>query len=93
MYLSPAVAKFIAADYVRWESDESRLLERLTPRQLEILQLIAKGYTRKRIAERLVISVKTVDTYRGQLMEQLDIRDVAGLVRYATQMGLITANE
>jgi DNA-binding NarL/FixJ family response regulator len=92
-YLSPAVAKFIAADYVRWESDESRLLERLTPRQLEILQLIAKGYTRKQIAERLVISVKTVDTYRGQLMEQLDIRDVAGLVRYATQMGLITANE
>jgi DNA-binding NarL/FixJ family response regulator len=94
-FLSPAVAKFIAADYARpgGGSSDSMALERLTPRQLEILQLITKGYTRKQIAEKLVISVKTFDTYRAQLMEHLDIHDHAGLVSYATRMGLITPDE
>jgi len=94
-FLSPAVAKFIAADYARpgGGSSDSMALERLTPRQLEILQLITKGYTRKQIAEKLVISVKTFDTYRAQLMENLDIHDHAGLVSYATRMGLITPDE
>jgi DNA-binding NarL/FixJ family response regulator len=93
IYLSPAVAKFIAADYARRGSGETRSLERLAPRQLEILQLIAKGYTRKQIAERLVISVKTFDSYRALLMEQLGIHDTAGLVRYASEMGLVTPGE
>jgi DNA-binding NarL/FixJ family response regulator len=94
-FLSPAVAKFIAADYARpgGGSSDSMALERLTPRQLEILQLITKGYTRKQIAEKLVISVKTFDTYRAQLMQHLDIHDHAGLVSYATRMGLITPDE
>jgi DNA-binding NarL/FixJ family response regulator len=92
-YLSPAVAKFVVADYARRGSGEASSLERLTPRQLEILQLLAKGYTRKQIAEKLFISVKTFDTYRAQLMQQLEITDVAGLVRYATQMGLVMPDE
>jgi DNA-binding NarL/FixJ family response regulator len=94
-FLSPAVAIFIAADYGRpgGGSSDSMALEQLTPRQLEILQLITKGYTRKQIAEKLVISVKTFDTYRAQLMAHLDIHDHAGLISYATRMGLVTPDE
>jgi DNA-binding NarL/FixJ family response regulator len=92
-YLSPAVAKFITADYVGNGGGGSNTLSRLTPRQIEILQLIARGYTRKQIAEALSISVKTVDSYRAQLMEQLDIRDTAGLVLHAVRAGLVTPEE
>ncbi len=92
-YLSPAVAKFITADYAGNGAGGSNTLSRLTPRQIEILQLIARGYTRKQIAEALSISVKTVDSYRAQLMEQLDIRDTAGLVLHAVRAGLVTPEE
>jgi DNA-binding NarL/FixJ family response regulator len=88
-YLSPAVAKFIAADYARRGGHKASPLERLTPRQLEILRLLVQGYTRKQIAEKLIISVKTFDTYRAQLLEQVGIQDTAGLVRYAAEMGLV----
>ena len=64
-------------------------LERLTSRQREVLQLIAEGYTTKAIAARLALSVKTIETHRAQLMERLDIRDVAGLVRFALRSGLV----
>jgi DNA-binding NarL/FixJ family response regulator len=93
VYLSTAVAKFIAADYAASGSSDDKSVTRLTPRQLEILQLLAKGYSRKQIAEKLVISVKTFDTYRAQLMQQLDVQDAAGLVRVATQMGLMSPDE
>ncbi len=61
----------------------------LTPRQREILQLIAEGHTTKEIAQRLQVSVKTAETHRTQLMQRLDIHDVAGLVRYAMRIGLL----
>lgn len=64
-------------------------LESLTPRQREILQLIAKGQNTKQIALSLNISVKTVETHRAQLMDRLQIHDIAGLVRYAIRNGLI----
>jgi DNA-binding NarL/FixJ family response regulator len=92
-YLSPAVAKFILADYAASRSGNDKSAMKLTPRQIEILQLLAKGYSRKQIAEKLVISVKTFDTYRAQLMQQLGVQDAAGLVRVATQMGLISPDE
>lgn len=65
------------------------LLATLSPRQREVLRLIALGKTTKQIAQELGISVKTVETHRAQLMERLSIRDVAGLVRYAILVGLI----
>ena len=92
-YLSPAVAKLIAADYAGRPSGDDKTVVRLTQRQLEVLQLLAKGYSRKQIAEKLVISVKTFDTYRAQLMQHLDVQDAAGLVRVATQMGLVSPDE
>lgn len=60
----------------------------LTPRQREVLQLMAQGRTTREIAALLKVSVKTVETHRAQLMEKTKIRDVAGLVRLAIRMGL-----
>jgi DNA-binding NarL/FixJ family response regulator len=88
-YLSPEVSKHVIENYVQSVGGKSDPLERLTPRQREILQLIAEGKTNKEIAHVLRIAVKTVDTHRTQLMERLDIHDVAGLVRFAIQMGLV----
>ena len=88
-YLSPAVSRHVVNDYVRLGSPERSSGERLTPRQREIVQLIAEGCTNQDIAATLGISLKTVETHRAQLMERLDIHDVAGLVRYAVRMGLV----
>ena len=65
----------------------------LTPRQLEILKLIAKGQTAKEIAFDLGLSIKTVETHRAQIMERLGIRDVPKLVLYAVRHGLVSALE
>ena len=88
-YLSPPISKHLIREYVQRVGAEETTLERLTPRQREILQLIAEGHTTKAIAQRLCLSVKTVETHRVQMMERLDIHDVAGLVRYAIRMGLV----
>ena len=69
--------------------EQSGLLKRLTPRQREILTLMAKGSTMRDIAGALNISVKTVESHRAQLMERLDIHEVAGLVRFAIRTGLV----
>ncbi len=87
-YLSPPLAQQLLSRACESASFEGR--ERLTARQREILQLIAEGYSSRDIAERLHISVKTVETHRGQLMQRLDIFDVAGLTRYAIRAGLIS---
>jgi DNA-binding NarL/FixJ family response regulator len=87
-YLSPAVSKHLIADYIRRVGEETNPLELLTPRQREILQLIAEGHSTKEIARILHVSAKTVETHRTQLMERLDIHDIAGLVRYAIRAGL-----
>ena len=97
MYLSPPVSRQVITDYIerlndktRHKKSESGLCKILTPRQREILQLIAEGYTTKEIANKLNVSVKTVGTHRTQLMERLDIHNIAGLVRYTIRMGIIT---
>jgi DNA-binding NarL/FixJ family response regulator len=88
-YLSPAVSKHLVSSYVQRVGGEAGPLELLTPRQREILQLIAHGNSTKEIARRLNISGKTVETHRAQLMDRLDIHDVAGLVRLALRLGLV----
>jgi DNA-binding NarL/FixJ family response regulator len=92
-FLSPAVSRHVINDYVRRVGGEAGSLEILTPRQRETLQLIAEGQTTKEIARTLHISVKTVETHRMQLMERLNIHDVAGLVRYAVRVGLIESEK
>jgi DNA-binding NarL/FixJ family response regulator len=63
-------------------------LKKLSPRQLEVLRMVTEGHTTKEIAERLSLSVKTVESHRGELTRRLGIREVAGLVRYAVRVGL-----
>jgi DNA-binding NarL/FixJ family response regulator len=75
---------------VQRTGEETSSLERLTPRQREVLQLIAEGHTSRGIAHILSISVKTVETHRAGLMDRLGIRDIAGLVRYAIQKGIVS---
>jgi DNA-binding NarL/FixJ family response regulator len=71
------------------ETEQARLLKTLTPRQREILTLIAEGNSTRDIALLLRISVKTVESHRAQLMERLNIHEVAGLVRFAIRTGLV----
>ena len=65
-------------------------LKALSPRQLEVLSLVAQGNTSPEIAVRLNISVKTVETHRGELMKRIGARDVVGLVHYALRVGLVS---
>lgn len=88
-YLSPAVSKGVLTDYVQRLKERDAEEELLTPRQLEVLKLIAQGQSTKEVARILDLSIKTVDSHRTQLMKQLGIHEVTGLVRYAIRAGLI----
>lgn len=99
-YLSSTVSKFVIEAFRRGASGEpenggtsNRVEAELTPRQREVLQLIAEGNSTKEIAEKLNISVKTAKTHRSELMRRLDIHEIAGLVRYAIQIGLVSPDE
>lgn len=87
-YLSPRVADVVLEDYSDDKQDDP--LARLSAREREVLQLLAEGRTGAEIAERLSLSQKTVETYRARLVEKLGIRDLAGLVRFAIQRGLVS---
>jgi DNA-binding NarL/FixJ family response regulator len=89
-YLTPTISKRVIDDYLMRTTGTNSPTDQLTKRQREILQLIAKGYTSKEMAQMLNLSPKTIETHRTQLMKQLDIHDVAGLVRYAIRVGLVT---
>lgn len=90
-HVSPSAATALR-DLVRHRAvDEA--FKPLTPRQRDVLRLIADGYTTKQIALALKISVKTVETHRMLLTDRLDIHSTAGLVRYAIQNGLVSLEE
>ena len=96
-YLSPGVSTHVISYMRRVNEREGEKpetathpLHDLTSRQREILQLIAEGKTTKEIAALLYLSVKTVETHRSQLMDRLGIHDIAGLVRYAIRVGLVS---
>jgi len=67
-----------------------RPLEKLTPRQMEVLRLMAAGLTTPEIARRLNLSGKTIETHRGEIMKRVGIHDLVGLVRYAVRVGLVS---
>jgi len=92
IYLSTEISKHAVANQYSGGSVSSQLVE-LTPRQREVLKMIAKGHSTKDIARTLEISAKTVETHRAQLMERLQIFDVAGLVRFAIRTGLIKIDD
>jgi len=92
-YFSPLVSARVNRDSGGRLTVDRGWIERLTPRQREILQLIAERHSTKDIASILNISIKTVETHRAQLMERLDIHDVPGLVRFAIRAGLVSLDE
>jgi DNA-binding NarL/FixJ family response regulator len=89
-YLAPDLSK---QAILRYLEDPNAFLAELTARQYEVLKLIAEGHSTKQIARRLSISVKTVESHRTQIMQRLNIHDIAGLVRYALRTGLVKLDE
>ena len=94
-YLSPPIAGSILSEFlaVSHGSDEPNVMERLTPRERQVLQLLAEGGTNRAIAQELVISVKTVEKHRTKLMGKLHVHDLTGLVRIAVKQGLASIEE
>jgi len=92
MALDPSIAAKVVKDYVRRvrrEHDAPNPGE-LTPRELEVLRLVAEGHSNQSIAEKLGLSRKTVDVHRTNLMRKLDLHDVTEIVKYALRHGLIS---
>ena len=90
MYLSPSMADAVVNSALNGETaNANRLGERLTPREREVLQLVAEGHTNNSIANTLSISLKTVEKHRANLMSKLEVNDLAHLMRVAIKQGLI----
>jgi DNA-binding NarL/FixJ family response regulator len=90
-FFSPAIAKRLREQTTQPAAQTKPNVE-LTQREAEVLQLIAEGYANKQIASELNLSVKTVEKHRQQVMQKLDIHNIAGLVRHAAAKGIIEAN-
>ena len=90
-YLYPAVARKLVDDYVNRVRTIKTASESLTPREREVLKLVAEGHTNREIADYLGISVKTVENHRANLMRKLDLHDRTELARYAIKIGLVEA--
>lgn len=90
-FLSPAVAKLLVEDYQQGASLRGKRdpYERLTDRERDVLKLLAEGYTTQEIADMLIISPKTVEGHKTNLMDKLDIHNRIDLVKYALRKGII----
>lgn len=94
IWLSSAISRPVVDGYVGrvMNSGSGKTRSKiLTPRQHEVLRLLAEGKSVKEIAFSLTLSIKTIETYRAQIMARLNVRDLAGLVRYAVRNGLVEA--
>lgn len=91
-FFSPAVSRMLVEDYVRQlqDRDLDDSYDLLTPREREILQLVAEGKSNKDIAHTLSLSVYTVETHRGNMMEKLNLHSVPELILYAVRKGVIS---
>ena len=90
-FLYPSAVNTLVRDFLERRSDKADDYDPLTPRELEVLKLIAEGKTTKEIAELLVLSVKTVERHRADILHRLGMRDRVDLTRYAIRRGLIEA--
>jgi DNA-binding NarL/FixJ family response regulator len=93
VYLSPRISRLVVQSYMQHAGADESPLGMLTPRQREILQLIAEGHNTKDIGFRLGLSAKTVESHRAQIMVRLGIHDIAGLVRFAVRVGLVSSDK
>ncbi|MCK9376721.1 MAG: response regulator transcription factor [Syntrophobacterales bacterium] len=88
-YLGPGISDIVIKDFLTgWQTTSDSAFSTLTPKEREVLQLLAEGKSTKQIAESLYISIKTVESHRKQLMDKLEIRSVAELTKYAIREGL-----
>ncbi len=96
-FFSPSVSRLIIEGFINRDKEQQNLpqeqqnhpKQQLTKREIEVLQYIAQGYTNRKIAETLFLSIRTINTHRTNLMQKLDIHDTARLVRYAIETGLV----
>ena len=90
VYLDSSISHYVVQGYLRAGDADApaRPADLLTPREREVLQLIAEGNTSREIAERLGLKTKTIQNYRTQILDKLDVRTTAGLVRAAMKLGL-----
>lgn len=92
-YLSPAISRVVIEDYLRLSSPGAggakSLYDTLTVREREIFQLLAEGLKNQEIADRLHVSVKTVETHRAHIMEKLNLNNIAELVKYSIEIGIV----
>jgi two-component system response regulator NreC len=91
VFLYPTLASRLVQDYLKRadSGDHPLIYDDLTPREREVLILIAEGLSNAEIAERLVISIKTVDRHRENIMRKLNLHSRIDLVKYALRIGLI----
>ena len=101
-FLYPDLAKALVRAYLDQAAQPSSLYQSpqspqpqqdklaiLTPREIEVLKLVAAGHTSQEIADQLVVSIKTIQAHRANIMEKLELRDITQLVRFAVKHGLI----
>lgn len=94
IFFSPSITDTLIDDYIsRLQRDNTADFSILTPRELEVLQLLAEGKNAREIASILNISVKTVDTHRRKIVDKLGIRTIAGITKYAIREGLSSLEE
>ena len=90
-FLYPAAVTALIADSLQREHNGEEARDPLTPRETEVIKLVAESYTNQQIAETLVISAKTVERHRANILEKLGMRDRVELTRYAIRNGLVEA--
>jgi two-component system response regulator NreC len=95
VYVSPGIADIVIQDYIKGGAAAmpSRQVPMLTPKEEEVLRLLAEGISTKFIAAKLAISIKTVETHRQHIMEKLGMYSIAELTKYAIRTGLTTLGE
>ena len=89
VYVPPKMLRALLVEPQSAAAPGPRPEELLTPRELDVLNLIVRGYTNRQVADELMLSVRTVEGYRANLTEKLDLHNRADLVRYARQHGLL----
>jgi len=90
-FFSPSISKLLVHEYFQQlkRRNVAKSLPELTPRETEVLQLIGEGLSTKQIAEKLYLSVRTVDFHRANISQKLGLHDIAGLTKYAIRHGLV----
>ena len=93
LYVHPAMTRALFASTIHAPADNQVAIETLTPREVEVLRLIAQGHTNRQMADLLTLSVRTIESHRANMMQKLDLHSRVELVRYAMKHGLFRPGE